>query len=236
MTDEELGKFFYLVLESDGFGHQTISAANTTGNGVFVTMVGNDDVEIPEEYKGLPENVQSFIQYLLARGSEGEKQTALEALPGKMLTVYYNDLLSEQGSAYTDADFVRAFAVMKGTMLFDRQNQVDETQNYPENGTSFENITYNLKRDGERYAFAEQFYRDIYSTERYYNYDLFAKYPNEFVNEEAAQSIESDMAYSFAEFVLRDMPAGDSVSGKKIRFFYNYPEFVTIRELLRQHM
>lgn len=236
MTDEELDEFCYLVLESDGFGHQAMSAANTTGDGAFITMIGNEDVEVPEEYKSLPENVQSFIRYLLARGEEGDTKTALETLPGKRIVVDYNDLLNEKGSAYADTDFVKAFAVMKGTILFDRENQADETQKYPENGTSFENITYNLKRDGERYAFAEQFYQDIYSTERYYNYDLFSKYSSEFVNEEAAQNIESDMAYSFAEFVVRDMPAGDSVSEKKIRFFYNYPEFVTIRELLRQYM
>lgn len=236
MTEEELGEFSYFVLESDGFGHQTISAASTTGNGAFVTMIGNEDVEVPEEYQNLPENVQSFIRYMLARGNEGEKQTALEALSGKKLTVDYNDLLSEQGYAYTDTDFVKAFAVMKGTMLFDRQNQVDETQSYPENGTPFENITYSWNRDGEMYAFAEQFYQDIYSTERYYNYDLFSKYPDDFVSEDAAQSIESDMAYSFAAFVLQDKPNGDSAAKQKIRFFCNYPEIVAIRERLRQHM
>lgn len=219
MTDEELSEFSYLVLESDGYGHEIMSAIDDSGGGVSVTMIGYDDVEIPEEYKNLPENVQSFIKYVLARGNEGESHTAFETLPGKRLIVDYNDLLSEVGDAYTNAAFVKAFAVMKGTMLFSQQNQADETQKYPENGTSFENITYNLKRGGERYAFAEQFYQDIYNMERYYNYDLFSKYLNEFVNEKAAQSIENDMAYSFAEFVVQDKPVGDSVSEEKIRFF-----------------
>lgn len=236
MSDEELNEFSYFVLESDGFGHQIMNATDNYWGGISVEIIGYDDVEIPEEYKSLPENVQSFIKYMLTKAEEGDKRTASRALPGQKLSVDYNDLLNKQGSAYADTDLVKAFAVMKGTALFDRQNQVDQTQEYLENGTPFEKITYNMKRGSQMYAFAEQFYQEIYSTERYNIYDLFSKYPNEFVTAEAALSISNDMAYSFAEFVVRDEPTGSSIKEQKIRFFYSYPDLVTIREQLRQHI
>ena len=235
LSEDELSAFSYLVLESDGYGHELISAGSTSVGGL-IFVGGSDEVEVPEEYRDLPENVQSFITYMLANGKEGEIQTTRAGLPGKKLTVDYNDLLDEAGSAYTDADFVKALAVMKGTMLFDRQEQKDDTLKYPENGTPFERITYNLKRDGEIYLFAERFYRNIYSNERYNAYDLFSKYPGEFVSEKAAQSIGNDMAYCFAEFVVRDRLAWDSIPELKIGFFYNFSDLVAIREQLRQYM
>lgn len=236
MTNEELREFSYFVLESDGFGDQIISCTEFYGDRVSATMVGSSDVEIPDEYKSLPQNVQSYIKDMLAKAEEGEGQTVENALPGKRLTVDYNDLLDEHGSAYTDADFVKVFAIMKGETLFNRQNQADRTQEYPENGTPFEKLTYDMKRDSQMYAFVRQFYQDIYSSEKYYNYDLFSKYPDEFVNEKATQSLESDMVYSFAEFVVQDEPAGDSIKEQKIIFFYDFPDLVAIREELRQHM
>lgn len=236
LTMDELSEFTYLVLESDGYGREAISATDLSGGEVFVIILGNEDVEVPKEYQTLSESAQSVIRFLLAKGEEGDIKTASEVLSGRQLTVDYRDLLDEAGSAYIDADFVKALAVMKGTMLFDRQEQTDNTLEYPESGTPFEKITYNLKRDGQIYLFAEQFYQDIYSNERYNTYDLFSKYPNEFVTEKAAQSIGHDMAYSFAEFVMQDKPDGDSVVEQKIRFFYDFPELVKIREDLRQHL
>lgn len=236
LTAEDLNQFTYLVLESDGYGHESVSATNTTGGEMMIVMLGNEDVEVPEAYQDLSESVQSVIRYLLARGEDGDVQTTSEGLPGRRLTVDNHDLLDEAGSAYTDADFVKALAVMKGTMLFDRQEQSDDALAYPEEGTPFENITYNMKRGGEMYPFAFQFYHDIYSTERYYNYDLFSKYPGEFVCEAAARSITDDMAHSFSKFVVGEKPTGDSVIERKIRFFYDFPALVSMRDELRRQM
>jgi hypothetical protein len=67
-------------------------------------------------------------------------------------------------------------------------------------------------------------------------FGLEKKFYNEhqdlFLVEHAAENIYEDMAASFTFFVLSPRPTGDSVVEQKIRFFYNYPELVA----LRQHM
>ena len=238
MTEEEIEGISYLVLESDGFGKQKISLMDyTEHSAVGVSIEGTDGVEIPEEYKTLPQNIQQTIKSMLTRDAgEGVSMTLSENMPGVRLTVDYNDLLDERGAAYSDEDLLRAYAAMKGQDLFSAKNFRNPDAVYPKDGTPFEKNTYNLKRDSTMYAFADRFYRDIYGDEKYYTRDLFGEYPNEFVCEDAAYSIDDDMAYSFAEFVAGDKPEGDSVTEQKIKFFYDYPEYVKIREQLRSRI
>jgi len=143
--------------------------------------------------------------------------------------------LDERGSPYSSADIVRAYAATKGLDLFKAENFLDAEKEYPQDGTPFEKNTYMYKQDAIMYTFAERFYREIYSSQKWYLYDLFSKYSGEFVCEEATSSIGADMAYSFAEFVVQDKPVGNSIAEQKINFFYDYPEYVEIREQLRRH-
>ncbi len=55
-----------------------------------------------------------------------------------------------------------------------------------------------------------------------------------FVTEYAASEPEEDLAESFAYFVLDNKTNGTKIKDKKTAFFYNYPELVQIRELMRQ--
>lgn len=232
LTAEELSGLSYFVLNSDGLGRTVFDSTEYR-----VAFGGTQGIEIPEEYKNLPDIVQEYIGSLLNKNmEEGTSTTVGVPLPGKTLIADANDILDERGAAYSDTDLLRAYATMKGQNLFRASNFRDREAEYPNNGTPFEKNTCSYKRDSIIYAFAERFYQEIYSDNEYRLYDLFSKYPGEFVCEDAAESIDRDMAYSFAEFVVRDKPAGDSVIEQKIRFFYNYPEYVEVREQLRQHM
>lgn len=234
LTPKELDELSYFVLESDGF-FQTIFASESSTAHVNTSFLGLEDVKISEKYKDLPQNVQEHIKFVLTQ-DEGYTISTNEILPGRQLLVDHNDLLDERGAAYSDTDIVKAYAAMKGLDLFSPLNFHDAEKEYPENGTPFEKNIYSYKQGTVMYTFAEHFYQKVFSEEKWYLYDLFSKYSGEFVCEEAAGGIANDMAYSFAEFVVRDKPVGESVVEQKVTFFYNYPEYVAVREQIRQHM
>ena len=50
-----------------------------------------------------------------------------------------------------------------------------------------------------------------------------------FVSEYAASGPEEDIAESFAFFVLKPKPTGDTIAEQKILFFYDFPELVNLR-------
>ena len=60
--------------------------------------------------------------------------------------------------------------------------------------------------------------------------EFYHKYRDRFVTDYAATSPEEDMAETWAFFVLASKPAGDTVAGQKVLFFYQYPELVNLRE------
>lgn len=59
--------------------------------------------------------------------------------------------------------------------------------------------------------------------------EFYAGRQDEFVSDYAATSPAEDIAESFATFVLRPAPSGDTVADQKVAFFYDYPELVKLR-------
>lgn len=57
-----------------------------------------------------------------------------------------------------------------------------------------------------------------------------------FVGDYATMNVEEDMAESFVAFVREDKPAGTSLRDRKIKFFYEYDDFVTTRTELRSRL
>ncbi|MGB1253754.1 MAG: hypothetical protein ACPG8W_24290 [Candidatus Promineifilaceae bacterium] len=85
-------------------------------------------------------------------------------------------------------------------------------------------------------AFFQKFWTDIYSElptdpEDYEAVgDFYDQYQDRFVTGYAATNPGEDIAESWAHFVLNDKPSGDSIADQKVRFFYDYPELVTLRD------
>ena len=91
-------------------------------------------------------------------------------------------------------------------------------------------------------AFFDEFWADIYEEwqdvnlieddEAYYEAldNFYYNYEDRFVTDYAATNPEEDIAEAFTFFVLSPRPNGDAVIDEKIRFFYNYPELVQLRE------
>lgn len=66
--------------------------------------------------------------------------------------------------------------------------------------------------------------------------EFYSRHENEFVRDYAASNIHEDMAESFTYFVLEPKPEGDSVIDQKIRFFYDFPEMVALRQQIIQNV
>jgi hypothetical protein len=57
---------------------------------------------------------------------------------------------------------------------------------------------------------------------------------SDFVTQYAATSPTEDMIESFVQFVAKDKPLGALTQFEKVRFFYQYPELLTLRTQLRK--
>ena len=60
--------------------------------------------------------------------------------------------------------------------------------------------------------------------------DFYQEYAGQFVSEYAATSPEEDLAESFMYFIFSPEPSRDTISAQKIRFFYDFPELVALRD------
>ena len=62
---------------------------------------------------------------------------------------------------------------------------------------------------------------------------FYQKHEDDFVDDYAATSVVEDVAESFMTWVVEDDASGDSSVAKKLEFFNDYPDLVTIRERIR---
>ena len=62
---------------------------------------------------------------------------------------------------------------------------------------------------------------------------FYEVYKSDFVTDYAASNPGEDIAESWAFFVLRAKPAGNTVSEQKVQFFYGYPHLTQLREQIR---
>lgn len=65
---------------------------------------------------------------------------------------------------------------------------------------------------------------------------FYIKYVDEFITDYAATNPVEDFAETFAFFVVLDKPEDNSIKSKKILFFYDYPEFLKIRDDIRRNI
>ena len=92
------------------------------------------------------------------------------------------------------------------------------------------------------YQFYTQFWAGIYDEwldiqsieddDEYYEAldDFYFAREDEFVTDYAVTNPEEDIAESWAFFITQPKPAGNNIAGKKVLFFYQFPELVVLRE------
>lgn len=107
--------------------------------------------------------------------------------------------------------------------------------------------TYNLEEGcahGNSYInqFFDNFWKDIFNEHRNIDPDdydaidaFYEKYDDRFVTDYAATNPAEDIAESFAYFVTKEeKPNGNAIADKKVSFMYDFPEFIDMRDRLRQ--
>lgn len=67
-------------------------------------------------------------------------------------------------------------------------------------------------------------------------YAFYEQYAERFVTDYAATNPGEDIAESFAFFVLQEPPTGAAQVDEKVRFFYDFPRMVAIREHIRDRL
>jgi len=138
--------------------------------------------------------------------------------------------------------------VMPSQAIFDEpdsdsvyEREAQACQNYfPGEGCSHEGSYIHL--------FVDRFWDDIYDewlkidaleNEERYNDRLdrfYEKYQDQFVTNYAPVSPEEDIAESWAYFVLKPKPAGETIANQKVLFFYEFPELVELREQIARNL
>jgi hypothetical protein len=58
----------------------------------------------------------------------------------------------------------------------------------------------------------------------------------EYVSDYAATNPGEDIAESFVDFILKTKPSGTSEANQKVQFFYDYPELVKLRSVMRSRI
>jgi hypothetical protein len=146
------------------------------------------------------------------------------------------------------------------TLNADQVAWVEEEDAYP--GTYFV-YEYDLDTFPDSYLnlFFQRFWKDLYPewSDFYYEYgvlydddehlyeeydallqdyleDFHEKYADRFVSDYAATSPAEDLAETFMVFVLQDKPEGNLIRDQKVRFFYDFPEMVAVRNHARQYL
>ncbi len=91
-----------------------------------------------------------------------------------------------------------------------------------------------LKKDSYLNQFYHRFWEDIIEEHSQSDeFEFFENHIDEFITDYAATNPGEDFAESFAYFVTSDKPSDDNIKFKKILFFYEYPEFITMRDDIR---
>jgi len=96
--------------------------------------------------------------------------------------------------------------------------------------------------------FFQKFWVDVYPSFKWYwdfdDYDKFEdnnalfykKHKTQFVTDYAATNPDEDFAESYMLFVLKEKPTKSTIADQKILFFYDFPELVEMRDLIRSNL
>lgn len=99
---------------------------------------------------------------------------------------------------------------------------------------------YDIVTNSDSYLnkFNQKFWGILSEESPYVNdgYLFYLRHQEEFVNSYSSTVVSEDICESFAFFVLRDKPKTDTKIDKKLLFFYEYPEFVKFRNVIRENI
>jgi len=150
------------------------------------------------------------------------------------------DIVSEP--VEEDEEFIYTSIHEYGHVLTLNGEQIDQTSSegscnsyFPGEGCSLSNSYIN--------AFYKKFWADIYDEFLDINPDdydeldnFYLKYSDRFVSSYAATNPGEDIAETFAVFVTGENPTGNSIADQKVKFMYDYPDLIRLRNHMKNNV
>jgi hypothetical protein len=97
-----------------------------------------------------------------------------------------------------------------------------------------------LYKDSYLNQFIEKFWKEdfkkIQSAGEDEQLDFYSGREKDFVTDYAATNPGEGIAETFTFFVLKSKPTGNTIADQKIKFFYNFPELVKLRQVIRTRL
>lgn len=143
------------------------------------------------------------------------------------LRIDITDVFDKNGNFRDEDKTLATFVHEFGHVLTLNNTQVDNSKKDPNKYYA----TYDSFMEGSYIkAFYDEFWKP-YGTDT--GSELYKEKPEMFVDEYASTNSSEDIAESFMLFVLSNKPAGNTIAEQKIKFFYDYPELVELRDNIR---
>ncbi len=140
------------------------------------------------------------------------------------IAVDYYDVYDENGNARDWSKLIYTLVHEYGHVLLENDTQID---------TSVEKDIHKPEGFIEgsfRKRYYDEFWRDPYSS----FLGSYSKNPNNYVSEYAGSMFHEDIADTFAVFVFTDKPSGNSIAEKKILFFWQDDNMISLRKDIRK--
>lgn len=138
-----------------------------------------------------------------------------------------------------DQEFIYTSIHEYGHLLTLNGEQIDQTTSHENCGNYFPGEGCSLANSYIN-AFFSKFWADIYDEFSDIDPDdyeeanqFYQKYNNRFVSAYAATNPGEDIAETFAVFVTQDKPTSNSIADQKIKFMYEYPDLIRLRNHMK---
>lgn len=220
----------------------TIDEGNLNYEEIPHVTLNTKDHRIKEKYPDIWNEILSIIPYEYFNGFDNLMITS----DGEMNNLGYvitNDSIGSRWSISVDPDDTSDKELFYETVIHEYFHYVtlNETQvSYSQEPSIYTYYDYEVvtKLDSYLNLFSMSFW-DLLRFENQNTVDrylFYLRHKSDFVTSYAATDPAEDICETFISFVMNDKPDDNSVTSQKINFFYGYPEFVDLREVIKTNI
>lgn len=207
----------------------------------YVTLK-EKDVRIKKDFPDVWKEILSIIPYEYFHGFDEFMLTS----DGEMNNLGYvrnNDSTGSRWSISIDPEDISDKDLFYETIIHEYFHYVtlNETQvSYSAAPNVYTYYDYEVVTNIDSYlnAFSMRFW-DLLKYENKFaqdNYLFYMRHNPDFVSRYASTDPAEDICESFTAFILSEKPDGGSKIDRKMSFFYEYPEFVELRQIIRKNI
>jgi len=220
----------------------TIDEGNLNYEEIPHVTLNTKDHRIKGKYTDIWNEILSIIPYEYFNGFDNLMITSDGEL-NNLGYVIANDSMGSRWSMSVDPDDVADKELFYETIIHEYFHYVtlNETQvSYSKNPNIYTYYDYEVVTNLDSYlnVFSMSFW-DLLRFENQNTVDrylFYLRHESDFVTSYAATDPAEDICETFISFVMTDKPVDNSVTSQKINFFYEYPELVNLREIIKNNI